>query len=70
MLFENRREAATGYLQGVTDNYIRVFAPGPDAAKDRVRPVRLVRVDGDRMIGEPVDSDVIDGLESHLVQLI
>ncbi|MDA0746736.1 MAG: tRNA (N(6)-L-threonylcarbamoyladenosine(37)-C(2))-methylthiotransferase MtaB [bacterium] len=70
VLFENRREAATGYLQGVTDNYIRVFAPGPDAAKDRVRPVRLVRVDGDRMIGEPVDSDVIDGLESHLVQLI
>ncbi len=52
VLFEGRREPETGHLQGVTDNYIRVFAPGPDCAMDRIRTVRLERLDGERVIGE------------------
>jgi threonylcarbamoyladenosine tRNA methylthiotransferase MtaB len=55
VLFEGRREADSGYLQGVTDNYIRVFAPGPDGAMDRIRRVHLGRVDGDRVVGEIIE---------------
>ncbi len=52
VLFESRRESDTGYLQGVSDNYIRVFAPGPDGAMDRIRRVRLRRIEGERVVGE------------------
>ena len=51
VLFEGRREAQTGYLQGVTDNYIRVFSPGPDAAQDTVLPVTLTEIEAERVIG-------------------
>ena len=52
VLFEGRREAETGYLQGVSDNYIRVFAPGPDEAKDGISPTKITSIEGDRAIGE------------------
>ena len=55
VLFEDRREAGTGYLQGVTDNYIRVFAPGPENTKNSIAPVRLLDVRPDRVIGKLVD---------------
>ncbi len=51
VLFEGRREDGTGFLQGVTDNYIRVFAPGPDAAMDRILPVRLLAREDGRVTG-------------------
>ena len=54
VLFEDRREPGTGYLQGVTDNYIRVFAPGPESAKNTIVPVRLLDVHPDRVIGRLV----------------
>ena len=54
VLFEDRREPGTGYLQGVTDNYIRVFAPGPEIAKNSIVPVRLLEMGPDRVIGELV----------------
>ncbi len=55
VLFENRREPGTGYLQGVSDNYIRCWAPARDAAADQIRPVRLSRIEDGRMIGEVVE---------------
>ena len=55
VLFEGRREPGTGYLQGVTDNYIRVFAPGPDSAKNSIAPVRLTDVRNGRVIGKIAD---------------
>ena len=55
VLFEDRREPGTGYLQGVTDNYIRVFAPGPDSAKNSIAPVRLTDVRNGRVIGKMAD---------------
>ncbi|MDE3000247.1 MAG: tRNA (N(6)-L-threonylcarbamoyladenosine(37)-C(2))-methylthiotransferase MtaB [Gemmatimonadota bacterium] len=55
VLFEDRREPETGYLQGVTGNYIRVFAPGPDSAKNAVAPVRLTDVRPGRVIGSMAD---------------
>ncbi len=55
VLFENRREPATGFLQGVSDNYIRCFAPGPDSAIDQIRQVRLNQEEDGRMVGEIVD---------------
>jgi threonylcarbamoyladenosine tRNA methylthiotransferase MtaB len=54
VLFEDRREPGTGYLQGVTDNYIRVFAPGPENAKNSIVPVRLLEMGPDRVVGELV----------------
>jgi threonylcarbamoyladenosine tRNA methylthiotransferase MtaB len=51
VLFEGRRDPDTGLLGGLTDTYLRVFAPGPDHLMDRILPVRLDRVDGDRVIG-------------------
>lgn len=55
VLFENRRESETGYLQGVSDNYIRVFASGPDRVKDRIQRVRLDRIEKGRVVGEIID---------------
>jgi threonylcarbamoyladenosine tRNA methylthiotransferase MtaB len=52
VLFEGRREAETGFLQGVSDNYIRVFAPGPDGSRDQIRDTRITGIEGDRAIGE------------------
>ncbi len=57
VLFENRRTSGMGYLQGVSDNYIRVFSPGPDAAMNQVRRVCLRRIEGDRVVGEISESD-------------
>jgi len=56
VLFEGRREAQSGLLQGVTDNYVRVFSPGPDAAKDSVLPVSLSHIEAGRVVGKIVDS--------------
>jgi threonylcarbamoyladenosine tRNA methylthiotransferase MtaB len=52
VLFEGRREAQTGFLQGVTDNYIRVFSPGPDSVKDTVQPVTLIGLEDERVFGK------------------
>jgi threonylcarbamoyladenosine tRNA methylthiotransferase MtaB len=52
VLFEGRREKETGYLQGVSDNYIRVFANGPDEARDQIRTTRVSQIEEDRAIGE------------------
>ncbi len=51
VLFENKRDAETGFLHGLTDTYIRVYAPGPDSARDRILPVRLESIEAERMIG-------------------
>jgi threonylcarbamoyladenosine tRNA methylthiotransferase MtaB len=51
VLFEGRRESHSGLLQGVTDNYIRVFAPGPDSVKDTVQPVALTHIEVERVLG-------------------
>lgn len=63
VLFENRRSDAM--LQGLTDNYIRVQAPGPDSARDCVVPVRLDRLSDGGVIGELMgvgNAGVSDGL--------
>ena len=55
VLFENRRESSTTFLQGVSDNYIRCYAPGPDSAFDQIHQVRLNQEKDGRMVGEIVD---------------
>ncbi len=62
VLFEDRRDPGTGYLQGVTDNYIRVFAAGPDEAKNSILPVRLTDVGSDRVVGELTDDSTVTRL--------
>lgn len=39
VLFEHRRDPKTGWLKGLSDNYIRVIADGPDALMGHIVPV-------------------------------
>lgn len=48
-LIEKARDAETGLLRGISDNYIKVLLPGPDALMNRLRPVRIRSVDEDRV---------------------
>ncbi len=48
-LIERERDPETGLLKGITDNYIKVFLPGPDAIMNRIRPVRITSVDANRV---------------------
>jgi threonylcarbamoyladenosine tRNA methylthiotransferase MtaB len=59
VLFENRRNGES--LRGLTDNYIRVTAPGPDAACEKVVDVRLDRVENGSVIG----TLVADAFDDH-----
>jgi threonylcarbamoyladenosine tRNA methylthiotransferase MtaB len=52
VLFEGRR--GNGLLNGLTDNYIRVMSPGPDAVCDQVVDVHLDRVDDGVVVGQIV----------------
>ena len=53
VLFENRRNGQ--FLQGLTDNYIRVLAPGPSAACEQIVETRLQRIEDGVVIGELTD---------------
>ena len=53
VLFENRRNGQC--LQGLTDNYIRVLAPGPNAACEQIVDTRLQRIEDGVVIGELTD---------------
>lgn len=53
VLFENRRNGQ--FLQGLTDNYIRVLAPGPNAACEQIVDTRLQRIEDGMVIGELAD---------------
>ena len=53
VLFENRRNGQ--FLQGLTDNYIRVLAPGPSAACEQIVETRLQRIEDGMVIGELTD---------------
>ena len=53
VLFENRRNGQC--LQGLTDNYIRVLAPGPSAACEQIVETRLQRIEDGVVIGELTD---------------
>ena len=53
VLFENRRNGQC--LQGLTDNYIRVLAPGPNAACEQIVETRLQRIEDGMVIGELTD---------------
>jgi len=52
VLFERRREGDSGCLRGVSDNYIRVYTRAPETAADRIRRVRVLKVDHGRVLGE------------------
>ena len=51
VLFEGKRDPKTGWLNGLTDNYIRVYAPGPDSVMNRMVETTIRRVEGSRAIG-------------------
>lgn len=45
ILIENRRDSVTGWLKGLTDNYIPVLLPGPDSLKNQIVPAVLEDID-------------------------
>ena len=51
VLFEGRRDRETGLLTGLSDNYIRVLAEGPDAWMGRILDVRVEEVRGKQVVG-------------------
>jgi threonylcarbamoyladenosine tRNA methylthiotransferase MtaB len=52
VLIENRRDKKTGYLTGLSDNYIRVLLDGGDSLKNRIIPVRIIDRHENRLLGE------------------
>ncbi|MBI3811926.1 MAG: tRNA (N(6)-L-threonylcarbamoyladenosine(37)-C(2))-methylthiotransferase MtaB [Nitrospirae bacterium] len=48
-LIEKERDPETGLLRGISDNYIKLLLPGPDAIRNRIRPVRICSVVEDRV---------------------
>ena len=51
VLFEGRRDRETGLLTGLSDNYVRVLAEGPDAWMGRIIDVRVKKIRGKRVVG-------------------
>jgi threonylcarbamoyladenosine tRNA methylthiotransferase MtaB len=47
-------EETDGVWQGLTGNYLRVYARSDSALDNRLTPTRLERLDGDRVYGVPV----------------
>jgi threonylcarbamoyladenosine tRNA methylthiotransferase MtaB len=45
------RDRATGWLTGLTDNYVEVLFDGPESLVGRVTTVRPTKLDGDRLRG-------------------
>lgn len=69
VLFEGRK--GNGLLNGLTDNYIRVQAPGPDVACDKVVDVRLMLVEEGEVLGQIVAEGYEDDVprSSDLLQV-
>ncbi|HOY64171.1 MAG: Threonylcarbamoyladenosine tRNA methylthiotransferase MtaB [bacterium ADurb.Bin236] len=57
ILFESRRDPATGRLTGLTRNYIRVFADGADELKGRIAYGSLRSVFSDGMTADDIRID-------------
>ena len=49
-LIENKRDPATGYLKGMTSNYIPVVAPGPEHLKNKIVKVNLEELRGQNAV--------------------
>jgi threonylcarbamoyladenosine tRNA methylthiotransferase MtaB len=54
VVFERTAPDDPGVLDGLSDNYLRVHAPGEEAELGVIRPVRIHSVAGDTMRGEVV----------------
>jgi tRNA A37 methylthiotransferase MiaB len=50
-----RADVRPGWLKGLTANYLRVLAPGLSAWRNRRLMVRLLKVQGETMVGEVVE---------------
>jgi threonylcarbamoyladenosine tRNA methylthiotransferase MtaB len=52
VLIEGKRDRATGYLKGLTKNYIPVLVEGDDELMHRVIQTRLAKIEHGRIFGE------------------
>ena len=43
-----------GWLQGLSDNYLRVVFPGPASWRNRRLQVRFLRIEGELVVGEVI----------------
>lgn len=51
VLFEHRRDHATGFLTGLSDNYIRVLADGDDSLMNEIVPVKIDQMRKGKILG-------------------
>lgn len=65
VLTENETDAGEGWLEGYTDNYIRVRFPGGDDLKNCLIPVRITGVEEEFCTGETAGSP-IRGYTQHM----
>jgi len=49
VLIEKERDSETGFLKGLSDNYIKVSLPGPDSLMNCIRRTRVTAVDERRV---------------------
>jgi threonylcarbamoyladenosine tRNA methylthiotransferase MtaB len=54
VLVEQRRDSLTGLLTGLSDNYIRILARGSDQQMNKLIPLKIYRVDQERVWGRLV----------------
>jgi threonylcarbamoyladenosine tRNA methylthiotransferase MtaB len=52
VLIERRRDRRTGWLVGMSGNYMRVLAQGPDALMNQIVPLRMIRLEDEQMVAE------------------
>jgi threonylcarbamoyladenosine tRNA methylthiotransferase MtaB len=57
VLTEKRRDAQTGLLTGLSDNYIRVLMEGPDRYMNRLLPLEIRHLEEDRVWGRMVSEE-------------
>ena len=68
VLFEGRGKR--GLLHGLTDNYIRVMAAGPESAQEHVRNVRLDRIEEDGVMGTLEGYEGVVVPDGELLQVV
>ncbi|MDD5097411.1 MAG: MiaB/RimO family radical SAM methylthiotransferase [Candidatus Omnitrophica bacterium] len=56
LLIEGVAKNEVDYLEGLTDNYLKVRMPFKPGLKNKLVKVRLIRINGDGFIGEYVDN--------------
>ena len=51
LLIETKRDNATGFLKGISSNYLPVFIEGKDNQKNKIIDVTIEKMESNRLFG-------------------